>query len=101
MPLDLWLALVAKLIAGILAIAAPYAPVGVERATGYAVAAAYHGLRSGVDPFELVGIARNESDFHEGDVGPDRKDCGITQTRTTISRYSFRQLRNSYWLGFS
>ena len=38
-----------------------------------------------------------ENEMEDG----DGKDCGITQTRTTISRYSCRQLRNSYWLGFS
>lgn len=101
MPMDLWLAWVVRLAAGIVAIQAPYAPVSHERALDYAAAAAYHGLRAGVDPWELIAIARNESDFIEDQLGPDGKDCGITQTRTTVSRYSCRQLQRSYWLGFA
>ncbi len=101
MPIDLWLAYVLKLASGIMTISAPYAPVGLERATAYAVAATYHGVRANVDPYELVGIARNESDFIEDQRSPDRKDCGLTQTRITNSRYSCRQLRSSYWITFA
>ena len=100
MPIPLWPAYVLRLAAGIIAIQSPGAPLDLERATRYAVAAAYHGFAAGVDPYELVGLARNESDFIEGQVGPDGKDCGITQTRVTVSRYSCQKLRRSYWLGF-
>jgi hypothetical protein len=100
MPIALWPAYELRLAAGILAIQNPHAPVSVERATAYALAAAYHGVRAELDPYELIGIARNESDFEEDQVGPDGKDCGITQTRVTISHYSCKQLRRSYWLGF-
>jgi hypothetical protein len=101
MALELWLGYILRLAAGILAIQAPYAPIGLERATAYAVAAAYHGFSRGVDPYELVGIARNESDFIEGQRGPDGKDCGLTQTRVTNSRFSCRELRRSYWIAFA
>ena len=33
-------------------------------------------------------------------VGPDGKDCGLTQTRVTITKYSCKQLRRSYGLAF-
>ena len=33
-------------------------------------------------------------------VGPDGKDCGLTQTRVTITKFSCRQLRRSYALAF-
>jgi Transglycosylase SLT domain len=95
-----YLGLIVHLAAGALAIAAPEAPLSVERALDYAFAAAEMGARRGVDPFELVAIARHESDFHERARGPDGKDCGLTQTRVTISRYSCRQLRASYQLAF-
>jgi hypothetical protein len=100
MWIDSYLALVLKVAAGILAIQAPERPVSASRATAYAVAATYHGMQAGVDPYELVAIARNESDFVETMRGPDGKDCGLTQTRTTITRYSCRQLLRSYWLAF-
>jgi hypothetical protein len=100
MPIDLWLALVLRIAGGIVAIQSPSKPVSVERAVRYAVAAATHGARAGVDPFELVAIARDETDFREGLRGPDGKDCGLTQTRVTISRFSCRQLLRSYWLDF-
>ena len=92
--------LVLKLAAGALAIQAPQAPLDVTRATDYAFAAAYHGLGAGEDPFELLAIARNESDFVENVRGPDGKDCGLTQTRITITRFTCRQLLRSYWLSF-
>jgi hypothetical protein len=104
MPVELfglWPAYVLRLAAGILAIQNPSSPISVERATAYAVAAVYHGFRAGVDPYELVGIARNESDFEERQIGPDGKDCGLTQTRVTNSRYTCNQLRRSYWLAFA
>jgi hypothetical protein len=100
MPIDLYLMLVLRVAAGALAIQAPGVPLSVERATAYAVAASIHGLRAGVDPYELLAIARNESDFVENVRGPDGKDCGLTQTRVTVTRYSCRQLRHSYWLAF-
>jgi hypothetical protein len=101
MPIDLYLVLVLRLATGALAIQAPSVPLSVERATDYAAAATFHGLRAGVDPFELIAVARNESDFVEDSRGPDGKDCGLTQTRVTISHYSCRQLRRSYWLAFA
>lgn len=100
MTIEAYLCLVLKVAAGILAIQAPQRPVAPARATAYAVAATVHGLHAGVDPFELIAIARNESDFVEQLRGPDGKDCGLTQTRITISRYSCRQLLHSYWLDF-
>jgi hypothetical protein len=45
-------------------------------------------------------VARNESDFIEKSRSADGKDCGLTQTRVTITKYSCRQLRRSYWLSF-
>jgi len=106
MHVDLYIATVMKiaallrLTAGIYAIQAPGVPMTLEKAEQYAVAATFHGTRAGVDPYELVGIARNESDFVETMTGPDGKDCGLTQTRITITKYSCRQLRHSYWLAF-
>lgn len=106
MGVDLYLATVMKLAAlmrltaGIYAIQAPDVPLTIQKAAEYAVAATFHGERAGVDPYELVGIARNESDFVETMRGPDGKDCGLTQTRITISKYSCRALRRSYWLAF-
>jgi hypothetical protein len=106
MHVDLYIASVFKLAAllrltaGIYAIQAPDVPLTVEKAAQYAVAASYHGSRAGIDPYELVGIARNESDFIEQMKGPDGKDCGLTQTRVTITKFSCRQLLHSYWLAF-
>jgi hypothetical protein len=106
MHVDLYLATVMKLAAlmrltaGIYAIQAPGVPMTVEKAAQYAVAATYHGAHAGIDPYELVAIARNESDFVETMTGPDGKDCGLTQTRVTITKYSCKQLRRSYWLAF-
>ena len=94
------LAMLAHLTAGIYAIRAPGVPMTVDKAAEYALSATLHGASAGVDPYELVGIARNESDFIETMVGPDGKDCGLTQTRITITKYSCRQLRRSYDLAF-
>jgi hypothetical protein len=94
------LAAIVHLTGGIYAIQAPGVPLTLETAARYAFASSYHGQRAGVDPYELVGIARNESDFVEDMRGPDGKDCGLTQTRVTITRYSCRELRGSYWLAF-
>jgi hypothetical protein len=100
MPIDVYLALVLRVAAGAFAIQSPGAPLSMPRAIDYAAAATYHGVHAGVDPFELVAIARNESDFVQNQRGPDGKDCGLTQTRVTVSRYSCRQLLRSYWLAF-
>ena len=51
----------------------------------------------GLDPYELIGIARNESDFHVNITSPDGKDCGITQTRTTYSKFRCKQLNSDVW----
>jgi hypothetical protein len=98
--LSMKLAALVNLAAGTYAIQDPRAPLSIERATQYAFAATYHGERAGVDPYELIAVARNESDFIENMRGPDGKDCGLTQTRVTITKYSCRQLRQSYWLAF-
>jgi hypothetical protein len=94
------LAALVRLTAGIYAIQAPGVPLTIEKAAQYAAAATYHGARAGIDPYVLVGVARNESDFVEDIKGPDGKDCGLTQTRITITKYTCRQLRHSYWLAF-
>jgi hypothetical protein len=94
------LAALMKLTAGIYAIQAPDVPLTVDRAANYAIAATFHGEKAGIDPYELVAIARNESDFVETMRGPDGKDCGLLQTRTTITKYSCKQLLRSYWLAF-
>ena len=89
-----------RLTAGIYAIQAPGVPLTVERAARYAVAATYFAERAGLDPYELAAVARNESDFVETMRGPDGKDCGLLQTRVTVTRYSCRALLHSYWLDF-
>jgi hypothetical protein len=100
MSLDLYLALVVHVAVGAQSIAAPYAPLPADKAARYAIAAVKHGERAGVDPFELIAIARNETDFREGLRGPDGKDCGLLQTRITITRYTCRQLLRSADLAF-
>jgi hypothetical protein len=97
---QIYLSWILRIAFGAYAIQAPGAPLGFERAVRYGVAASFHGERTGVDPFELVAIARNESDFVEDTRGPDGKDCGLTQTRITITKFSCKQLRRSYWLAF-
>ncbi len=94
------LAALAHLTVGIYAIQSPGVPVSVDKAAHYALEATLHGAQAGVDPYELAGIARNESDFIENMVGPDGKDCGLTQTRVTITKFSCKQLRRSYALAF-
>jgi hypothetical protein len=96
-----FLATVLHLAYGILVIQDDSVPVAPEQAIQYATAAAYHAGRSGLDAYELVGIARNESDFKPDSVSRDGKDCGITQTRTTYSRYRCRELNADVWLSFS
>jgi hypothetical protein len=61
--MEMYLALLLRLAGGAYAIQSPDVPLSSERATAYAIAATYHGQRAGVDPFELIAIARNESDF--------------------------------------
>jgi hypothetical protein len=100
MGVDSFLALVMRVAAGIMAIQAPGRAVAPEDALSWAAAATYHATRSDLDPFELIGIARNETDFRPDLVGPDGKDCGLTQTRVTYSRYRCRELRKDPWLSF-
>jgi hypothetical protein len=100
MALDTFLALVVKLAAGILAVQSPSRPVAPEDAMKWATAVAYHAEKSNLDPYELIGIARNETDFREDLIGPDGKDCGLTQTRVTYSKYKCKQLRRDAWLAF-
>jgi hypothetical protein len=101
MSVETYVSLILKLIIGIQAIQPARAPVAPERAATYAQAAAYHGLRLGLDPFDLIALARNESDFTDQLVGPDGLDCGLTQTRIIYSRYTCEQLRRSSWLAFA
>ena len=96
----IWLAYVLRLSSGILAIQTHDLHVTPNKAAQYAAAAAYYGALSGEDPFEMIGVARNESDFIEDLKGPDGKDCGITQTRITGSKYTCSQLRHDYRIGF-
>jgi len=101
MGLDGFFALVLRLAAGILAIQDPNRPVAADEALGWATAVAIHAERNHLDPYEMVGIARNESDFEPDRVGPDGKDCGITQTRVTYSKFRCRELRRDSWLAFA
>jgi hypothetical protein len=96
----LWLMTALRISAGVLAVQDSSVPIDLEKAQRYAVAAmraseAYH-----VDAFELIGVARNESRFRADEIGPDGKDCGIMQTRTTVSHYSCRQLRRDVNIAF-
>lgn len=100
MHLDVFLGLVLRLATGILAIQDPSTPVSWSDAVKWATAAAYHAERSGLDPFELIGIARNESDFDPRTIGPDGLDCGLTQTRIVYSKYSCKRLRQDTWIAF-
>src|SRR5262245_16118921 len=87
--------------AGILAVQDHTWPVDQTRALAYANAALSAADSRGMDVWDLVGIARDESSFRPHLVGPDGKDCGITQTRVTVSRYSCGKLRSSAALGFA
>jgi hypothetical protein len=100
MALESFLVLVVRLAAGILSIQSPRAPVTPDQAFAWATAAAFHAHRSNLDAFELIGIARNETDFRPWLVGPDGKDCGLTQTRVTYSKYKCRELKRDAWLAF-
>lgn len=90
-----------RLCAGILAIQDPSAPVDVATAGRYAGAALHAANARAVDPWELIAVARNESRFRADEIGPDGKDCGIVQTRTTGSRYSCRRLRHDVDIAFA
>src|SRR5262249_32741217 len=94
------LALTTRLAAGILAIQDPSAPVDAAEAQQFAQAAVAAGEAYDVDPWEIVGVARNESLFRVDEIGPDGKDCGIMQTRVTGSRYSCRRLRHDVQIAF-
>ncbi len=96
----LWLATMLRLCAGILAVQDPSAPVDVTQAQRYAEAALHAANARQVDPWELIGVARNESRFRADEIGPDGKDCGIVQTRITGSRYNCRQLRHNVDIAF-
>ena len=95
-----WISTLLRLCAGILAVQDPSAPVDVAEAARYADAAMHAAEARHVDPWELVGVARQESRFRADEIGPDGKDCGIVQTRTTGSRYSCRQLRRNIEIAF-
>lgn len=96
----LWITTIVRLCAGILAVQDPSVPVDVVEAGRYAQAALHAANTRHVDPFELIGVARNESRFRADEVGPDGKDCGIVQTRITGSRYSCRRLRHDVDIAF-
>jgi hypothetical protein len=100
MQLDIFLAGVLRLANGIMAIQDPGSPVEFADAVKWATAAIYNAEKNGLDPYELVAIARNESDFRPNLVGPDGKDCGITQTRVTYSKYSCKRLKADTWVAF-
>ena len=97
----LWLTSVVRLSAGILAVQDPSVPIDMTQAQNYAAAALHAADSRRVDPFELIGMARNESRFRIDEIGPDGKDCGIVQTRTTGSRYSCRTLRRDVAIAFA
>src|SRR6266581_3039227 len=100
MPTGTFLTLVLRLAAGFVAIQDPGTPVTADQALSWATAVAFHAEKNQLDPFEIIGIARNESDFTVNMVSPDGKDCGITQTRTTYSKFRCRQLRSDAWISF-
>lgn len=95
-----WISSIIRLCAGILAVQDPSAPVDVVQAQQYARAAMHAAAAHEIDPWELIGVARNESRFRADEIGPDGKDCGIVQTRTTGSRYSCRTLRRNVDIAF-
>lgn len=97
----LWMTLLFRLCGGILAIQDPSAPVDVADAARDAGAALHAAAARHVDPWELIGVARNESRFRADDIGPDGKDCGIVQTRITGSRYGCRRLRHDVTIAFA
>ena len=96
----LHVALVTRLAAGILAVQDPSTPIDVAQAQQFADAAVAAADAYGVDPWELIGVARNESRFRIDELGPDGKDCGIMQTRVTGSHYSCRRLRHDFQIAF-
>ncbi|MFH0899432.1 MAG: hypothetical protein V2A73_02260 [Pseudomonadota bacterium] len=97
---DSYVVLVLRVLGGIVSIEPSEAPVKPADALEWEAASAYHGVRQGIDPFELIAIARNETDFRPELVGPDGKDCGLTQTRVLYSRYRCSELRRSSWIAF-
>src|SRR4051812_24867465 len=95
-----WLTSLLRLCVGILAVQDPSVRVDVTQAQRYAGAALRAADAHQVDPWELIGVARNESLFREDEIGPDGKDCGIVQTRTTGSHYNCRTLRHNVDIAF-
>jgi hypothetical protein len=95
-----WVTALLRLCVGILAVQDPSVRVDAAQAERYAAAALHAAAAHDVDPWELIGVARNESRFRADEIGPDGKDCGIVQTRITGSRYSCRRLRNDVEIAF-
>ena len=93
--------MIIRLCAGILATQDPSAPVDVADAGHYAHAALHAANARNVDPWELIGVARNESRYRSDEIGPDGKDCGIVQTRITGSHSSCRRLRHDVDIAFA
>lgn len=89
-----------ELMIGIIAIQSVWYPLDENKAKRYAKHAIYHARRYKIDPYELIGLARNESMFKERLVANKNKDCGIAQIRYIYSRYSCKKLQNS-WYNFS
>ena len=96
----LWIMTVLRLSAGILAVQDPSSPVDLQKAQRYGAAALRASEIYHVDAWELIGVARNESRFRADEIGPDGKDCGIMQTRTTGSKYSCSKLRRNVEIAF-
>ena len=84
MTVETFLALVLRLAQGILAVQAEHARVDPADALRWGTAAAYHAEQAGLDPFELIGIARNESDFRPELVGPDGRAWATGATASSI-----------------
>jgi hypothetical protein len=83
-----------------MAIQDPSVRIDAAQAQQFADAAVAAANAYGVDAWELVGMARNESRFRIDEIGPDGKDCGIMQTRVTGSHYSCRRLRRDFQIAF-
>lgn len=87
--------LLAQIVAAILAVGYPGHRIPLPTAEAHAAIVARVSADTGIDPFEIVGIVHNESDWRPHLVSRDGKDCGIAQTRVTGSQYTCQQLTAS------